>query len=220
MSRRANTFIRQLGGPSTGLGYGRLYNWNAVSNANFTPTDYKVPTQTEWNTLITTLGGGTVAGGSLKEVGFVHWASPNTGADNSSGFTSLGGGSRDGEDGSYLSLGEYGYYWTSTEFDSDLAYFSYQRYINTVSYSYYYSKRGGVSLRLLYTGVGSPTTVTDYDGNVYDVIQIGTQYWTKQNWKCTKLNDGTSIPEVTNAATWAGLTTGAWCYYSNDPNNL
>ena len=29
--------------------------------------------------------------------------------------------------------------------------------------------------------------------------------------------DGTPIPEVTDATEWSNLTTGAWCYYNNDP---
>ena len=29
--------------------------------------------------------------------------------------------------------------------------------------------------------------------------------------------DGTEIPQVTDATEWSNLTTGAWCYYDNDP---
>ena len=87
---------------------------------------------------------------------------------------------------------------------------------DAVSNIYNYSKRGGLSVRLLYTQEGSPTSVTDYDGNVYPVVQIGSQYWIKRNWKCTHLNDGTSIPEVTDSTTWAGLSTGALCAYNNN----
>jgi len=38
-----------------------------------------------------------------------------------------------------------------------------------------------------------PTTMIDYDGNVYNVIKIGDQYWTKENFKCTHYNDGTEV---------------------------
>jgi hypothetical protein len=41
--------------------------------------------------MITNLYGVDV-GGALKEIGFTHWDSPNTGATNDSGFTGLGGG--------------------------------------------------------------------------------------------------------------------------------
>jgi len=43
--------------------------------------------------------------------------------------------------------------------------------------------------------------------------------WPKINYTGTKFRNGDEIPQVTNAATWAGLTTPAWCYYNNDPAN-
>jgi hypothetical protein len=64
------------------------------------------------------------------------------------------------------------------------------------------------------------STITDNDGNIYDIVQIGTQYWTVQNWKCTTLDDGTSIPNVTDDTTWAGLTTLARAAYGNDEGNV
>ena len=53
---------------------------------------------------------------------------------------------------------------------------------------------------------------------VYTVIPgaIGTQVWTTQNLNVSTYLDGTPIPNVTNASTWASLTTGAYCYYNND----
>jgi uncharacterized protein (TIGR02145 family) len=59
-------------------------------------------------------------------------------------------------------------------------------------------------------------TVTDYDGNVYDTIIIGTQTWLKENLKTTHYNNGVQIPNVTDNTAWASLLTGARCYYNND----
>jgi len=44
------------------------------------PKSWHVPTDAEWTTLTTYLGGEIVAGGKLKETGTTHWESPNTGA--------------------------------------------------------------------------------------------------------------------------------------------
>ena len=59
--------------------------------------------------------------------------------------------------------------------------------------------------------------VTDVDGNVYQSVKIGDQSWIKSNLDVSKYSDGTPIPEVSNPADWKNLTTGAWCYYNNDP---
>jgi len=62
----------------------------------------------------------------------------------------------------------------------------------------------------------SLTTVTDYDGNIYNVVQIGSQLWMNENLKTTKYNDGTSIPLVTDNTAWSNLTTPGYCLYNND----
>lgn len=53
----------------------------------------------------------------------------------------------------------------------------------------------------------------------YPSIQIGTQVWMTENLDVSTYRDGTPIPEITDATTWAGLTTGAWCKYNNDASN-
>lgn len=102
--------------------YGKLYNWSAVADSRgLCPTGWHVPTATEWNELIEYLGGQGIAGGKMKEKGTAHWAEPNTGATNQSGFTGLPGGLR-GSSGEYFLLGERGGWWTSTEYDAYNAY--------------------------------------------------------------------------------------------------
>jgi uncharacterized protein (TIGR02145 family) len=51
------------------------------------------------------------------------------------------------------------------------------------------------------------------------VTIIGQQTWASINLNVTTYRDGTPIPQVTDPTQWANLTTGAWCYYNNDPTN-
>lgn len=62
------------------------------------------------------------------------------------------------------------------------------------------------------------TTVTDADGNIYDLVTIGSQVWIGQNLKTTKYNDGTAIPVIGDdpVNAWSNLATGACCWYGND----
>lgn len=98
----------------TGNLYGALYNWMAANTGKLCPTGFHVPSDAEWATLITYLGGATIAGGKMKETGTTHWNSPNQGATNSSGFTALPGGGRLATDGSFDYKGEIGAWWSST----------------------------------------------------------------------------------------------------------
>jgi uncharacterized protein (TIGR02145 family) len=73
--------------------YGLLYSSHTVNGSkNICPTGWHVPTESEWNGLITYLDGTEAAGGHMKETGTTYWFSPNTGADNSIGFSARGGG--------------------------------------------------------------------------------------------------------------------------------
>jgi len=77
--------------------HGALYNYfvaESVNPLNVCPVGWHVPSKIEMETLVANLGGATVAGGKVKEAGFVTWNSPNTGATNSSGMTLLGTGNR------------------------------------------------------------------------------------------------------------------------------
>jgi uncharacterized protein (TIGR02145 family) len=105
--------------------YGAMYNWFTVSTGNLCPNGWRVPTDAEWTTLTTLLGGESVAGGKLKETGTTHWTTPNTGATNDYGFTALPGGYRYWFDGSFANIGLLSYWWSSTvyEFDTEKGYY-------------------------------------------------------------------------------------------------
>jgi uncharacterized protein (TIGR02145 family) len=53
-------------------------------------------------------------------------------------------------------------------------------------------------------------TVTDIEGNSYNVIKIGTQTWFGENLETTKYNDGILIPNVQDGFQWTDLTTDAF----------
>ena len=107
--------------------YGKLYNWYAVAGIHDTdtatpnkvlaPTGWHVPTDAEWTTLTTTLGGTTVAGGAMKAT--TLWNSPNTNATNSSGFIGLPGGVRQ-DSGTFIHFGNYGFWWGSSVGSSNI----------------------------------------------------------------------------------------------------
>lgn len=60
---------------------------------------------------------------------------------------------------------------------------------------------------------------TDIDGNTYPTVTICNQVWTSKNLEVTRYRNGDNIPQVQDAATWASLTTGAWCYYASNTAN-
>jgi uncharacterized protein (TIGR02145 family) len=128
---------------------GRLYTWYAVSdNRNICPTGWHVPSDAEWTTITTFPGGERVAGGKLKETGTTHWQSPNTGATNETGFTGLPGGYRD-YGGSFALVGSDGYWWSSTESTTELAFYR-SMYNNTSFVSRNDTdKQSGYSVRCL-----------------------------------------------------------------------
>lgn len=112
--------------------YGRLYNWYAVDDSRgIAPDGWHVPSDDEWKELEMYLGmtqaqaddtgeRGTDEGGKLKETGYEHWNSPNTGATNEIGFTALPGGYRDSYDGGiFRDFGYHALFWTSTEYQSN-----------------------------------------------------------------------------------------------------
>lgn len=57
---------------------------------------------------------------------------------------------------------------------------------------------------------GCPATVVDADGNVYQVLQLGSQCWMAKDLITEKYNDGTSIQRNLDNAEWASATSGAF----------
>ena len=122
--------------------YGRLYTWGAAMDSVGTwstngkgcgyekkcsptypvrgvcPEGWHLPTQSEWNTLFTAVGGSSVAGTKLKSTS--GWNSSGNGTDAFS-FSALPAGLRY-LSGNYDNEGNYAYFWSSTEHYSNTAY--------------------------------------------------------------------------------------------------
>lgn len=139
--------------------YGNLYNWYAVNNANglsylerngAEELGWRVPTDVDFDDLSTELGGSAVAGGKMKEAGTTHWNAPNTGADNSSGFTALGSGNRN-SDGTFGTIKAGFLIWSADQVDATKANWGLIAN-NSIPFDMHplgYSKNGGFSIRLV-----------------------------------------------------------------------
>jgi uncharacterized protein (TIGR02145 family) len=131
--------------PSNLASYGYLYNWYAakgiastgsITYKNICPTGWHVPTDSDWNKLIKSIHSGAdtttgtqlqsyTAGGKMKSTGdniagTGLWRSPNTGADNSTGFTALPGGYRSNT-GAFTASIQSALFWSATEHSSLIA---------------------------------------------------------------------------------------------------
>jgi uncharacterized protein (TIGR02145 family) len=217
------------------VNYGRLYNWYAATDVrNIANTGWHVPSITEWETLMLYLDPDGVpnsytndAGTYLKETGTIYWDTPNTGATNTKLFNGRGAGMRNFS-GVFVNYKQSAFFWSTT---ADPGIYTSKR--ADLFYDYpclYIEKLGGYfrvtggPVRLLKDSTtltdGQAGTYTGNDGKVYRTICIGTQEWLADNLCETEYRNGDAIPEVTDNAAWAALTTGAWCAYDNDNTNV
>jgi len=211
--------------------YGLLYNWWAATDArNIAADGWHVPSDSEFTTLTTYLGGESISGGKLKETGIIYWNTPNTGATNEIGFNFRGAAYRS-QAGIYPIIGQEGYLWSATSFSTDGAYFRYAVYTGINFSKTGGSKKSGYSIRLIKNSTtltnGQSGIYTGNDGKVYRTICIGTQEWLSDNLAETKYRngdwltgfDGGIYTPITNA-NWTAKTTEACCAHNDDINNI
>jgi len=129
--------------------YGKLYNWhvaNDTAHGGVGPAGYHVPTETEWDTLYSTLNAlsptGNV-GGKMKSACVNHWVAPqfptNVDATNQSGFRALGAGFRNVDYAPPSGFGGFGWDETWWEFGS--------LFDPTRGYGRYLRKTSGLAFR-------------------------------------------------------------------------
>jgi uncharacterized protein (TIGR02145 family) len=155
--------------------YGALYTWAAVGSDKICPTGWHVPSNSEWTTLTTFLGGESVAGGKLKETGTTHWTSPNTEANNESGFTALPGGKSKDRNLEFKDIGNYGNWWSRTPKNTGIVsyYACSQRlsYDQSNFYRTYEFYNSGLSIRCI-KDIG-PGLTTDSVTNITSISDPG-----------------------------------------------
>jgi uncharacterized protein (TIGR02145 family) len=61
--------------------------------------------------------------------------------------------------------------------------------------------------------------VTDIEGNIYKTVLIDNQEWIAENLNVEHYCNGDIIPQIQDENQWKLLTTGAWCYQENNPEN-
>jgi len=206
--------------------FGLLYNWYAATdNRNIAANGWRMPTRQEWFDLILATGGTKTSesgnnvyynGGTvLKKTGTTYW---NSGGTDIYGFGAVGGGQRNDYNPSlFASIKDYGEYLCSNNSGTYTFYIEFSTSNQIISSSLSY-KTGG-SIRLVAES-GNPTEYISNDRKSYSVVTVNGVTWLAENLKETKYRNGDTIPEVTDGATWAGLTTGALCAYNNDWNNV
>ena len=230
-------------------GYGLLYNWYAATDVrNIANEGWRVATgdlnwpafSGDWGILMKYLDpagtsyASTVAGIKMKEESpdyWSYWGNLEIGT-NESGFNGRGSGSRQYSIGGFPNLGSSSSYWAKSYWDEPIN----DLYsTSTLGWSASFQApilgggtnllqpTAGVSIRLVKESTtlshGQTGEYIGNDGTVYQTICIGTQEWLAENLRETKYRNGDIIPEVTDNAEWASLTTGALCAYDNDWSN-
>ena len=137
--------------------YGALYNWYTVNSGKLAPTGWHVATDAEWTTLVTYVSThfGTSVSLAKGLSSTTNWsASTNVGdigndlsLNNSSGFSALPGGYRNGSTGTFNDINVNGSWWSSTEYDTSYAWYRLMQYYHSYVYMNNYNKRYGLSVR-------------------------------------------------------------------------
>ena len=169
--------------------YGVLYNWSAVVTENVCPTGWHIPSDIEFQILEMSLGmsefeatsesfRGAPVGDYMKS--FLGWNSGGNGT-NSSGFNSIPGGLRSDYLSDFDNMGNYCYFWTSSEINESTSWFRILYSLSSDVYRAPFWKHGGFSVRCLKNETINSNGM-NYDGNydgcvdVNDIIDLLLEY--------------------------------------------
>lgn len=201
------------GNPSNKQTYGLLYNWKAVmhgatsSNSipsgvqGICPSGWHVPSDAEWYQLTNYLESQSIyhCGGNNNWI--AKSISSKTGWSTSQNPTISDNHTLDNADSTiFVSV--------LSDLIAGTTYYVRAYATNNVGTSYGENKMFTTTITdslITPTGDGQPCpgtpTITDFDGNIYNTVQIGDQCWMKENMRTTHYADGTPI-DLTNSNVW------------------
>lgn len=164
--------------------YGALYQWHEVMNyqsgeasRGICPEGWHIPSQADYDTLLTYLGGSAVAGGKMKTSGTDYWTNPNTGATNISGFSARGSGLYFAPNHIFTAINNYFYLWSSSGSPASTTTLYLQHIYPSAAFSYL-SGDNAVSVRCLRDNIplittGSITSVTSNSAVGGGIVSFG-----------------------------------------------
>ncbi len=205
---------------------GYLYNWFTIADSrNVCPAGWHVPRKSEWDELVTYLGGTVDALGKLKSTSSNFWLPPNVSATNSSGFSAVGSGQINSL--SFISLLNDALYWSSSLFYANTIEDAYtielshdENFIEENSTTYF---RHGHSIRCIQgdeyfpydfqSQVLNPSVtygqLEDIEGNRYRTIDFEGQEWMAENLRTSTYSNGDPILSLSDGVEWQNATEGA-----------
>ena len=159
--------------------YGVLYNWPAIISNGICPTGWHIPSDVEWQILEISLGmsefeaestsfRGAPVGNYIKSTS--EWNSEGNGS-NSSGFNGIPGGMRNDYLSDFDGMGNYGYWWTSSEVEDSSAWYRLLYKFSDDVYRASFWKHGGMSSRCI-KSEDEDSNGINYDGNIDGCVNV------------------------------------------------
>lgn len=233
-----NFVVREIDHIDTVVNYGLLYNWYAATDARgFTSAgDFVVPGEAEIYTFHNYLidNYSPDPANKIKDADPTYWNNI-IGGTNDLGFNARGSGTRYHYNGEFSRLNDlfqfgstyiidtgYSIMWVGGQMQSNFSGLA-NVYIGDIN--------SGNSIRLMRLAteaeqlLADGTACADYvgnDGKIYPTVKIGTQVWTAANSCETLYRDGSQIYLISNPDDWVEYgenSTGAMCFYDNNPDN-
>jgi len=225
------------------VSYGALYNWPVTVDSRkiSSSDDWDILTHTEQEELRDNVGGETVGGGHLKEVGYTFWNEPNVGAVNDFDFNARGSSYRLNTGVFATTLNIDAIYWSKTEM-SFLTISAWYLAVDTnheicITTGGNYKEQGN-SIRLSRDATESELLLPDglisaiytgNDGKTYGCTKIGSKIFIVSNLNETQWRDHSWI-EGFNGGVYTPIPNEDWasrgltgeslmCYHENNKAN-